>query len=161
MSALRVEKNRERDRENKGAGQARNPRHTSVQDSIFANSTKFRLAYKRTQLCCWVRVCFRKVAPQIGKVNPSALPFKIRATQIGPRCIRIPREVHCPLTYLPTIQLRELSFFVFFEIAPFFAPGSGAPLRRMVRAAPRWCAPLRTWCALQHSPPLPAGSLRK
>ena len=71
---------------------------------------------------------FRKVAPQIGKVNPSALPFKIRATQIGPRCIRIPRQLHCPLTYLPTIQLRELSFFFFFEIAPFFAPGSGAPL---------------------------------
>ena len=40
---------------------ARNPRHTSVHDSIFANSTKFRLAYKRTQLCCWVRVCFRPV----------------------------------------------------------------------------------------------------
>ena len=81
---------------------------------FFLIPTKFRPAYKQTQLCCWVGVCFRKVAPQIGKVNPSALPFKIRATQIGPRCIRIPREVHCPLTYLPTIQFSELMFFFCF-----------------------------------------------
>ena len=80
---------------------------------FFEIPTKFRPAYKQTQLCCWVGVCFRKVAPQIRKVNPSALPLKLRATQIGPRCIRIPPEVHSPLTYLPTIQLSKLLFLFF------------------------------------------------
>ena len=45
--------------------------------------------------------------------------------------------LHSALTYLPTIQLSELRFFFVFEIAPFFAPGSGAPQRLSMSVQPK------------------------